>query len=169
MRFLTVITSVCLLISAGAQAAEQSSVQAGSCKQMVGAKQPFILVVKRGQEVMSAIQRCATDAQLNAATLSGIGALENPTLGFYRLDEGKYDRKQFKGIYELVSLLGNVTFRSGERFVHAHVNLGNRRYQEFGGHLFEAKVGVVAEIQITPLSYPVYRRYNKTVKLDTIQ
>jgi predicted DNA-binding protein with PD1-like motif len=117
----------------------------------------LIVSLERGDDLRQVVESLAAKAGVVAAELSAIGAVEDPELGFYDLTRKEYVRKPFPGIWELVSLQGNITLRDGKPFLHAHVAIGGADFRVFGGHLFEAKVGVVVEMFIVPIGRPLQR------------
>lgn len=136
-----------------------SLVTTETCHQLAGTTKPFILNLNRGENLFQAILHCAEKVGLQAASLSGLGALENPSVAFYHLNIKQYDTKLFPGIFELVSLNGNISFVDGKPFVHIHTALGAADHSMFGGHLMDATVGVLAEITIIPLEGRIERRH----------
>ena len=80
-----------------------------------------------------------------SGTLFGIGALENPEIGYYSLKDKTYHRKLFKGEYELTSLIGNITMKEGKPFSHTHITFSDTEYRVFGGHLFDAEITAAGE------------------------
>jgi len=77
----------------------------------------------------------------------GIGSIENINLGFY--DGTKYKREEIVEPQELLNVSGNGI---SEPFVHCHVTISDNEYKARGGHLFSAKIAVIAEINITLLN-----------------
>lgn len=82
--------------------------------------------------------------------LTGIGMLEDPTLGFFQ-GEGEYDRETLEGRYELLATQGNLATDDGEPFAHLHVTLGGEDHGSLGGHLFDARVHVGHEFGVRVL------------------
>ncbi len=135
---------------------------------LAGTTHPFILNLNRGENLFEGILHCAEQVGLHAASLSGLGALEDPSVAFYHLDIKQYDTKMFKGIFELVSLNGNVSFVNNKHFAHIHAALGKADHSLFGGHLMDGKVGVVAEITIIPLVAPIERHLVEQIGLKVL-
>lgn len=146
-----------------------SAVNVNNCIELKGSLAPFLLIIRRGDLVAKTIVACADKLELPAAAVSGIGAIEDPEIAYYNLQARRYDAKKYQGIYELVSLIGNVSFNDGKRFLHAHVGLSKTDYSLFGGHLVEAKVGVIAEVLITPLANTLSRAHDDETNLHLIQ
>ena len=131
-----------------------------SGKKVAGTTTPFILALKIGENLFESILRVANDAGINAASMSGLGAIDDVTLAYYHLDKKEYQTKLFKGTYELVSLNGNIALLDGKRFLHIHGAIGNDEYQVFGGHFMDAIVGPSAEITIIPMQGKINRAYD---------
>ena len=130
--------------------------------------EPSIFAIERGKPLMETLLKYAQERKLPSASISGLGALQDPTLGYFDFNIGNYHFNTIKGLYELISLNGNITKYQGEYVVHVHVALGNDQYQVFGGHLKEAIVGVTAEITITPLTSSVNRKPDLDTHLNLI-
>jgi len=119
----------------------------------VNNKQPFLFVLQKGQAIFPSLYACLKNAKVYGAALSGIGAVKNVDIAYFDLAQKKYVRKEFNAAdYELLNLNGNVSLKDGEAIAHIHVVLADHNYNAFGGHLFAAKVAVIAEILVTPLA-----------------
>lgn len=125
----------------------------------------FIVGLERGDKVRASVELLAQQEGLACARISAIGAVEGAELGYYDLERKEYLRKTFTGIWELVSLQGNITLKDGSPFLHAHVSIAGRDYELRGGHLFDARVAVVVEMFIETFSEPLHRRNNEDVGL----
>lgn len=128
-------------------------------------KEPFILALKMGENLFEGILRCANDADLTSVSLSGLGALDDVTVAYYNLATKQYQTKLFKGMYELISVNGNITLLDGKRFIHIHAALGTENYDVIGGHIMDAIVGPSAEITIIPLASNIHRQYDEATGL----
>ncbi len=117
----------------------------------------LIVSLERGDDLRAEVERLAIREKIVAAELSAIGAIENPELGFYDLPKKEYVRKPFSGIWEVVSLQGNLTLRDGTPFLHAHIAISGNDFHVFGGHLFDGHAGVVIEMIVHPLEIPLHR------------
>jgi predicted DNA-binding protein with PD1-like motif len=145
--------------------ASPAIVDTNTCHQLVGTDKPFILGIKKGENLFKSILHCADVIGLPAASISGLGALDDVTVAFYYLETKQYQTKLFEGTYELVSLNGNITFFEGKRFIHIHAALGTSDYNIVGGHIMDATVGPSAEITITPLSGKIHRKHDEEIDL----
>ena len=173
LRFIFLLaTAVSFLLLSGCQSQAKENlhiVDASHCGN-VNVHDPFLLVLKRGDELISSLQMCAKSAHLSSAVVSGgVGALENPTIAYYsRKDHGYHKRSLDGGDYELLSASGNVTWLDNKPFAHIHVTLGDTNYQVYGGHLMKGTVAVVGELMVTPLQAKGVRQWNSAIQLNTI-
>lgn len=108
----------------------------------------YFLVLDRGDEVLEAITRFATETGVRAAGFQGIGAVGQLTLGFYDLEAQAYERRSWEEDLEVASLIGNVAVVDGGPFPHVHGVFGRRDFSAVAGHVFEAVVSVTLELLV---------------------
>ena len=119
----------------------------------------LILRLQAGEDVHgSLLEICRQHGVQGGFVISGIGMLSDPELGFFVRD-GQYERQRFPGRHELLNLSGNISLRDGGVMAHLHAMLAHEDYSVFGGHLFEAQVGLTLEVllQIIPDDVKMYR------------
>jgi predicted DNA-binding protein with PD1-like motif len=104
------------------------------------------LVFERGDEVMSALKRFAREHDLAASRLTGIGAFESATLGYFDWERRDYLRIPVDEQVEVLTMVGDITLDGEQPKVHAHVVLGRRDGSTLGGHLLEARVRPTLEV-----------------------
>ncbi|KTC93399.1 PPC domain-containing DNA-binding protein [Legionella cincinnatiensis] len=129
---------------------------------------PYILSLKEGDNLFKSIINYATHVHLKSASISGIGALSNVTMGFYHRDTNQHTKKLFPETYEIASLTGNVTLADEGWFVHIHAALGGDNFHLFGGHLINAEASASTEIVIFPLNYTVMREKHPDLDIKII-
>lgn len=145
-----------------------SVVDSSSCSKLADTDLPFILIVHKGESLIETILKCAQAINLKAASLSGLGALENPTIAYYNLNSKEYQNKLFPGDFELTSLNGNLTKAEDEWVAHIHVTLGDEDYRVIGGHLQNAVVSITTEITVIPFQNPIVRKMDADIGLKLI-
>ncbi|MDX1535121.1 MAG: PPC domain-containing DNA-binding protein [Thermoplasmata archaeon] len=128
-----------------------------------------VVKLQRGEEVLPSLQRALQDRGVSSGlVLSGIGALEDVELGWFNPEKGAYVRKRFGGSHELLSLQGSVTL-GADPPVHVHATMSGPSYEALGGHLFEGRVSVLAEIGIQHLKgLPMTRAKNPATGLNEL-
>lgn len=107
-----------------------------------------VVKLDRGEPVLSSLQEALAKRGLDSGfVVSGIGALEGVELGWFDPKEGLYIRRRFEGSHELLSLEGSVSL-AAEPPLHLHATVAGSDYRAVGGHLFDGRVAVLAEIGI---------------------
>jgi len=129
----------------------------------------ILVNLARGEDLRSKIEGLARDLGVQAARVSAIGALEDPVLGWWDLEARVYHKQVFPGVWELVSLDGNLSLLEGKPFLHMHATISGHDYAVKGGHLFEGKVGVMVELFMDPYPTPLARKMSEDVGLPAWQ
>ena len=112
----------------------------------------FLIKLEPGDDIAGFIGRFCLDHDITNATVQGIGSVDSPTLAHYSKKSKQFQEVSFEGIYEIVSLLGNVSLQGDTRLVHVHVTITDPDMHAFGGHLVHGTCSATAELVLT--SYP---------------
>ncbi len=128
----------------------------------------YLIRLFKDEDLISKLEEFATEENLKAGMLKGIGALKDVELGFYHLNEKHYDRKSFNDEYELLSLDGNLSYLNSKPLFHIHTVLGASDFSCVGGHLFSAKVAVTTELYFFPLDVRVEREMDEEIGLNLL-
>ena len=128
-----------------------------------------ILILSKGEELVSSVINFCKKNEIKAAFLNGIGTISNITLGYFNVLKKEYKEKKFYNSYELVSLNGNIGVKEDKLIFHPHVALGSKDYYLIGGHLLEGTVSVTAEIFIFPIRGKLIREKDKETTLNLIK
>ena len=129
-------------------------------------KPRVFMTLAKGDNINQTFESFAETLDIGCAWLNGIGALENPEIGYYSLEDKTYHRKLFKGEYELTSLIGNITIKEGKPFSHTHITFSDTDYKVFGGHLFDAKITAAGEFIMQLGSENINREINLGIGLS---
>ena len=123
------------------------------------------MTLAKGDNINKTFESFAEVKGVGCAWLNGIGALENPEIGYYSLEDKSYYRKTFKGEYELTSLIGNITLKEGKPFSHTHITFSDTEFRVFGGHLFNANITAAGEFIMQFGSDEINREMNTEIGL----
>jgi len=117
----------------------------------------FLLRAPEGENLVNFVNELAKKKNIIVGSVSAIGSLRNPKIGYFEEKKGQYKVIELKGTYELVSLMGNISIKDGEPFAHIHVALGDSEGRLWGGHLIEGEV-FVAEVLVQELLGEILER-----------
>ena len=109
--------------------------------------------------VPSLLAALKAEGARGAVAVTGLGALIDVEFAYYDPKTKAYDRKVLNESHELLSLSGIIaTGPDGAYQPHFHVTLGAPDHGAVGGHLFGAKVAVLAEFAFRAVANPKMRR-----------
>ena len=123
--------------------------------------------LQTGDLINESIRKIAVEENISNAWINGIGAIDNIEVGYMDVENKKYQKRNFDEHYELLSLIGNITYKGGEPFVHTHVTFSDTEYNVFGGHLFDAKITATGEIVLSLADSKIDREYNENIEMHT--
>ena len=110
-----------------------------------------------GETLRENLENLVNELKIDCGKIVGIGAFRNPVLGCFNFETREYAKTTLEGLWEVVSLNGNISLVQGKRFLHLHAALADNEYNVKGGHFFDAEIGVMAEIFIEPCAHPLHR------------
>ena len=126
----------------------------------------LFISLQTGDELVTSITDVLIKEKINSGLINGIGAINKVELGFYNLELKEYNKKLFSKDYELTSLMGNITLKDDNPFIHVHINISDDNFNVFGGHLFSAFTAASAEIIILLNDENIRRELDKDVGLS---
>ena len=128
----------------------------------------FVRLV-RGENIFNKLYELIEKERIKSGWINGIGAIENIQIGSYDLVDKKYNKIVLNGVYELTSLMGNISYKEKKPFLHIHVNLSNHDCKSYGGHLFSAKINATGEFIIHITDINIDREYDDEIGLHLIE
>ncbi len=126
----------------------------------------YVVRLQRGEEVLACLRELCERESISLGTVSAIGAVNHVVVGVYRVDEQKYVANTFDGVMELTSLMGNITEKDGEPYLHLHATFGDLTGKVIGGHLNEAVVSATCELFVRKVEGHVGRRLDPETGLN---
>ena len=125
--------------------------------------------IDKGEEIHEQLRAIALQENIRLAEISALGAVDDFTVGVYKVAEKKYYANSFQGPFEIVSLTGTITTMNGEYYAHLHMSAGDEKGEVFGGHLNCAMVSATCEMIISILDGTVERCYDSEVGLNLFE
>ena len=122
----------------------------------------------RGEEVIASLAALCERENVSLGSVSAIGAVGEATVGCFDTSEKKYYAKEYKGIYEIASLLGTASIKDGAPYLHIHTVLADKEGAAIGGHLSRAIVSATCEIIIRILPGRAGRFFSEETGLNLI-
>jgi predicted DNA-binding protein with PD1-like motif len=107
--------------------------------------------LQKGDDLLSTLQGICSELGISQGNVSAIGAVACARIGYYDQSQRQYELLDLSRHLEILSLMGNVSLKDGEVFVHAHVVLGDESGLAYGGHLAEGTEVFACEFTIQEL------------------
>ena len=123
----------------------------------------------RGEEILEQLKILALQENIKLASVRGLGAVDEFTVGVFKTDRKQYDANSFTGYFEIVSLTGTITTMDGEYYAHLHMSAGNEKGEVFGGHLNRAIISATCELVIQVVDGTVERRFDPEIGLNVFK
>ena len=121
------------------------------------------------QSLLVLVKTIALKENIKLASIQALGAINDFTVGVFKVDEKKYYANSFQGNYEIVSLTGTINTMNDEYYCHLHLSAGNESGQVFGGNLNKALVSATCEMVIQIINGKVDRVFNEEVGLNVFK
>jgi len=129
----------------------------------------YLLRLSLGEELMASLREFVGQRKIGAGVIRGLGASRSARLAYYLMDEKRYDPIAVEGFTEVVSLLGNVSWKEdGEPLVHIHATLGRRDGSTLAGHVLDLEVGATMEIDLEVLPGRLVRKLDEGIGLPLL-
>jgi len=129
----------------------------------------FLVRLALGEKLMETLRQFAAERQIGAAFIRGLGAARTAELGYYLMDEKRYDPIPVTGYTEVASLLGNISWKEdGEPLVHIHSALSRRDGTTVAGHVLEIEVGATMELDVEILPGRLSRKLDAEIGLPLL-
>ena len=123
----------------------------------------------RGEEIHEQLEKIALREGVRLAEVSALGAVDDFTVGVYKVAEKQYFANSFQGPFEIVSLTGTISTKDGAYYSHLHMSAGNEKGEVFGGHLNRARVSATCEMVISIIDGTVERRFDPEIGLNLFE
>ncbi len=126
----------------------------------------YVMRLDPGDEIVEKVLWLAAVENIQLATVSGLGAVDNVTLGIYSPDTKQYKANMFHADFEIVSLTGTITTQRGRPYAHLHMAVGDSSARCYGGHLNRAVCSCTVEIVVQTIPGTVERKPDAKIGLN---
>jgi predicted DNA-binding protein with PD1-like motif len=136
----------------------QPAVQLGQAPKMTfeertAAAHIFEVRFSAGDEILSGLYDLVAKHHITSGHITGIGGLApGALLGWGDPDVGGFRKIEIKDKTEIVSLIGDISQRNGEPYVHVHMIVSSADGSTKAGHLLEAHIAPLGEITVVATS-----------------
>ena len=126
----------------------------------------YVIRLNKGEEVITSLKQLCKDENIKLGEITGLGASDFVEIGVFNVNTKEYNTKKFEGMFEITSLVGNVTTKDGDVYLHIHINFGDEDGLVKGGHLVKATISATSEIILRIIEGNVGRKLNPEIGLN---
>jgi predicted DNA-binding protein with PD1-like motif len=131
-------------------------------------KEVHYLKLEKGDDILESVVSYCREHKISSGAVLGIGAVENPSLGYFDLDKKIYLKNDYDFNAEILNCTGNIAINAetGEYMAHLHMLVGDPKGHTFGGHLLPGnKITVTGEFVIIETEEVLTRSIDEEFKL----
>ena len=126
----------------------------------------IVVRIQKGEEVLEQLSLLAMKENILAGEITGIGASNKVEIGLFNTDTKEYKTTIKEGMFEITSLLGNISRKDGEVYLHCHINFSDASLTTYGGHLVKCFISATCEIIVTVLHGSIDRKFDVNIGLN---
>ena len=124
------------------------------------------LRLDKGDDIMGSVYAVAEKEGVKAASVSGIGATDNFTVGVFEMAKKEYEKYDYSGNHEINALTGNITEKDGKPYIHLHITATGKGGKVVGGHLVKGVISLTGEIVITIFDGDIKREFDNVLGIN---
>ena len=129
----------------------------------------YVVRLNKGEEVIESLKDLCKNENIELAEITGLGASNLVEIGLFNVNTKEYNTKIFEGMFEITSLIGNVTRKDGEVYLHIHINFGDEEGLIKGGHLVRSIISATSEIVVRRINGKVGRKLSNEIGLNLLE
>ncbi len=126
----------------------------------------YVVRIQKNEEIMEQIKMLCQKENIKLGSITGLGAAKEVEIGLFNTETKEYKTTTVTGIFEITSLVGNISTKDGETYLHCHINISDASLNTKGGHLVRAIVSATGEIVITKIEGNVGRKFDDETGLN---
>ncbi len=132
-------------------------------------KRTIIAKIEPNEDLIDSIINLVKKYDIKFGVINCIGALKKFTIGFYDINSKNYKLKTFEEYVELISCIGNLSYKDKEPIIHLHVSLGRSDFSVIGGHLSQPSIiSVTGEVKIFEIDQKLFRAEDSQFNLSLL-
>lgn len=109
----------------------------------------YVVRLDPGEDLLGQLQGFASEEEITAGHVTGLGSVDRITLGFLDPEAKEYVKRTFEEPMEVAQLTASISTDGDKPVVHAHAVVAPRELLAYAGHVHAARVGAVMELFVT--------------------
>lgn len=126
----------------------------------------IVVRLDKGEEVIASLTEIVKQYDIKLGNVQALGATNHAKVGLFNIEEKKYYSRELDQDMEITSLIGNITRKDGEVYLHLHINVADGNQNVYGGHLNECIISATCEMFIDVIDGEVDRVFDENIGLN---
>jgi len=118
----------------------------------------FMGKLSYGGDLLEEITDICRKNNIQLGHIEALGAVQRARFGFYNQKKREYQFTILNKSLEITKLIGNISLKGGNPFVHAHITLADETGKVFGGHLAPGTLTFACEFILEAFEGPTFKR-----------
>lgn len=127
-----------------------------------------VLVFEPGEPLIETFTSYLAEQHVSAGRFWALGGFAQAQIKYWNAQTKQYEQREVSQQVEVVSLLGSVSRKQDQPYIHAHVTLGTSDYTPLAGHLGEGTVYPTLEVFLTQINGTLERQHDQQTGLDLL-
>ena len=123
----------------------------------------YVIRMDRGEEIIATLTDFCKKEKVALGSVEALGAADHVLIGLYDVAARQYHKHAFDGPMEITSLVGSISVKDGEPYLHLHINLCREDMSVIGGHLNECRISATCEMFVRVIDGTVNRKLDEAV------
>lgn len=111
-----------------------------------------------GKDLLQELNLICNENNIKLGRIEALGAVQRASLGYYRQPTHEYHFFVLEQPLEITKLVGNISLKESNPFVHAHITLADEQGKTYGGHLADGTIVFACEYIIQVFEGPDLHR-----------
>ncbi len=126
----------------------------------------YVVRILKGEEVMEQLSLLAQLENMECGEITGLGASNKVEIGLFNTETKEYKTTVKEGMFEVTSIIGNISRKEGEVYLHCHINFSDASLSTYGGHLVKCYISATGEFIVTKIDGKVERKFDPEIGLN---
>lgn len=126
----------------------------------------YVVRIQKNEEIMEQLKILCEREGIKLGSIEGLGAAREVEIGLFNTQTKEYKTTILTGMFEITSLIGNISTKDGNTYLHCHINISDESLSVKGGHLVRAVVSATGEMIVTKIEGSVNRKLDEEVGLN---
>lgn len=126
----------------------------------------YVVRIDKGEEVLEKIEELCRKENIKLGSAVGLGAANRIIIGLFDTTTKEYKKTELTGPMEITSLVGNISTKNGETYLHFHINVCDTDMNVHGGHVNACYISATCEITVTRMEGTVEREMSEEIGLN---